>query len=109
MMDFLYKACTPTDCVLILRLNRLRDEPKKNKMVINCQYRLVNPSKPSARLKATAPMIMMRLLLKLASRREVMGMVAINPIGMAKSAAPNCASFRCRDCCIEGMRDAQVV
>lgn len=44
-----------------------------------------------------------------ASNRPVTGMVAIRPTGRANNAAPSCASFKFSWCCIDGMRDAQVV
>ena len=91
------------------RLSRLRDEPKKNRMIINCQYILEKPTNASITLNASAPISIMRLLLNAESNRLVNGKVMNRPIGKANNAAPNWALLRWSCCCRSGMRDVQVV
>jgi len=95
--------------VFVDRLSRLRDEPKKNRMIINCQYILEKPTNASITLNASAPISIMRLLLNAESNRLVNGKVMNRPIGKANNAAPNWALLRWSCCCRSGMRDVQVV
>lgn len=40
--------------------------------------------------------------------QPVNGKEHISPVGIASNTPPNAASDKCKDCCIPGMRDAQL-